>query len=180
MAGQAAAEPRDQDDDVETEPHAGDDVGRNVSRERAPRHVQGDPLAEAVEERAIDRVTHARGGGTREHQLAHEDARELGLRCVEREERTEHVLGLVGDRGALGQRLEGAADGVREAVLEHERDQVFLARGVEEQRSLGDACALGDGRRRRRVEPALDEERGRRLADPGALVLLVLFATHRF
>lgn len=180
VARQRPAQPREQYDDVEPEPHARDDLGGNARAELARDDAKRDPLAKSPEERAIDRVADARGGGTRKHQLAHEDARELGLRRVEREERTEEVLGLTRDRRALGQRRERAFDRAAEPVFEDERDQVFLRARVQKDRALGHAGALGHRRRRRRLEAALDEERRRGVTDSRALVFLVGLATHDY
>lgn len=178
VARQAPAEPCDERDDVEPEPDPRDDLGGHVRGELAGGDAQADPIAQASEERTIDSVADPRGGRTREHQLAHEDARELGLRRVEREEGPEDVLGLVGDRAALRHRVERRVDGGGQAVLEDERDEILLGARVEEDRPLRDAGARGDLRRGGRVEPALDEERGGGLADAGALVLLVRLAAH--
>lgn len=161
------------------EPHARDRVGGQVGDDRALARVVADALGEAREERAVDLRAHLLGGGLGEHQLAHEDAGELRLRLVEREERVEDVERLVHQRGASGQRGEGARDGLAEAVLEDERHEVFLRLRVEEECPLGDAGALGHGVRGGRVEPALHEERRGRLAEARPLVLLVLVATHR-
>lgn len=178
VAGERAAEPGDERDDVVSEPSARDELGRDARRELTGTHAQLDPLAQAREERPVDRVAHAPGRRPGEHQLAHEDARELRLRRVEREEHTEDVLGLVCDAASLRQRLERSLDGAIEAVLEDERDEILLGAGVEEERPLRDSRALRDGARRRRVEPALDEERRRGLADPRPLVGLVRLAAH--
>ncbi len=178
VARQRAGEPCDEDQDVETEPHRRDDVRRHVGDELSGRHARGDALRETTEKRAIERVPHARRGCAGEHQLANEDARELRLRRVEREEGTEDVLGLGRDGDVLRHRAERLVDRARERVLEHERHEIFLRRRVEEQRSLRDAGALRDGSGRRRLEPTLDEERSGGLADPRALVLFVGFATH--
>lgn len=160
------------------EPQPRDRLGGHVGDDHALTGVVADALGEAAEERAIDLRAHLLGGGLREHQLAHEDPRELGLRLVEREERVEDVERLVHQRGPGGQRGERARDGLAEAVLEDERDEVLLRLCVEEERPLGDAGALRHGVRGRRVEPALEEEREGRLAQPRALVLLVLVAPH--
>jgi len=180
VARQRAAEPGDENEDVETEPHARHDVSRRVLRELASVHAVGDALREASEKCLIERVTHTRRSRPWKHQLANEDARELGLGRVESEERTEHVLGLGGDRRVGRHRAKGLVDRARERVLEDERDEIFLRGRVQKERALGDARALGDGRGGRGIEPALDEERSGRLADSRSFVLFVGFAAHDY
>lgn len=85
---------------------------------------------------------------------------------------------LVDDRPLRRERGERALHRGPEPMLEDERDEVLLRSRVEEQRPLRDAGAIGDGRGRRAVEAALDEERLRRLADARELVVLVGLPTH--
>lgn len=180
VARQRAVEPRDEDQDVETEPHRRDDVRGYVGDELARAHARADAIGETSEKCTIERVPHAGCGCAGEHQLADEDARELWLRRVEREERTEDVLGLGRDDDVLRHRAERVVDRARECVLEHERDEILFRRRVEKQRSLRHARSLGHRRGGRRLEPTLDEERGCRLADSRPLVLFVGFATHDY
>lgn len=88
------------------------------------------------------------------------------------------MLDLVGDRAARRERGERALDRSRELAREHEGDEVFFRLRIEEDGPLRDASALGDGRRGGGLEPTLDEEGRRRIADAGALVFFVRLARH--
>lgn len=121
--GEHLREPRLEREEVEGEGVERDDVRQHVAADLARDAARLDTSLEHREEVGLGPARRERCLAIEEHQLLHEEARELGSGLVHREDAAEDVLELTEEIEPLGQRLERERRHATHSILEHHRDE---------------------------------------------------------